>query len=58
MRRIDEVKSKKMRNVKMVEVIDKKRIKVIFNNNQEIILKAEAEEFGYDSAIYIEEDNI
>ncbi|MEO2202245.1 hypothetical protein ABGV42_00625 [Paenibacillus pabuli] len=47
-----------MRNVKMVEVIDKKRIKVIFNNNQEIVLKAEPEDFGYDSAIYIEEDNI
>jgi hypothetical protein len=57
LRRIDEVKNKKMKNVKFVKVIDKKRIKVVFNNNQEIILKANCEDYGYDSGLYIEKDN-
>lgn len=57
MRRIDEVKNKKMKNVKFVEVVDKKRIRIVFTNNQEIILKAECEDYGYDTGIYIEKDN-
>lgn len=57
MRRIDEVKSKKMKNVKYIEIIDKKRLKIIFNNNQEIIVKAVCEDYGYDSGIYLEKDN-
>lgn len=57
-RRIDEVKNKKMKNIKFAEIIDKKRIKVVFNNNQEITLKAECEDYGYDSGIYIIKDNI
>lgn len=57
-RRIDEVKNRKMKNVKLVEVVDKKRIKIVFNNNQEITLKAECEDYGYDSGIYVEQDNV
>jgi len=55
MRRIDKVKSKKMKNVKYIEVVDKKRLKI--NNNQEIIVKAVCEDYGYDSGIYLEKDN-
>lgn len=57
MRRIDKVKSKKMKNVKYIEVVDKKRLKIVFNNNQEIIVKAVCEDYGYDSSIYLEKDN-
>lgn len=47
-----------MKNIKFAKVIDKKRIKIVFNNNQEIVIKAESEDFGYDSAMYIEQDNV
>jgi hypothetical protein len=57
LRRIDEVKNKKMKNVKQIEIIDKKRIRIIFNNNAEIVLIAEAEDYGYDSGMYIEKDS-
>lgn len=58
MRRIDNVKNKKMKNIKSILILDKKRIKITFNNNQEIILCSSVEDYGYDSAIYIEQDNI
>ena len=58
MRRIDNVKNKKMKNIKSILILDKKRIKITFNNNQEIILRSSPEDYGYDSAIYIEQDNI
>ena len=58
MRRIDEVKNKKMKNIKSILILDKKRIKITFNNNQEIVLCSEVEDYGYDSAIYMEKDNI
>lgn len=55
-RRIDHVKDRKMTNVKSVEILNKKRIRITFHNDQKgIVLKAQAEEFGYDEAIYIEE---
>ena len=57
MRRIDDVKNRKMKNVKSVEVLDKKRVLIKFHNNHEIILKACCEDYGYDSGIYIEEEN-
>jgi hypothetical protein len=47
-----------MKNIKFAEVIDKMRLRIVFNNNAEIILKAEAEDYGYDSGIYIEKDTI
>lgn len=56
MRRIDEVKNNKMKNIKYVEVLDKKRIKIVFLNNQEIILVSKAEDYGYDTGIYLEKD--
>lgn len=56
MRRIDKVKSRKMKNVKLVEVLDKKRIKITFRNNHEITLIASPEDYGYDSGIYIEKE--
>lgn len=56
MRRIDEVKNKKIKNVKYVEVLDKKRIKIVFLNNQEIILVSKPEDYGYDTGIYLEKD--
>jgi hypothetical protein len=58
LRRIDEVKNKKMKNIKFVEVLDKKSVRIVFNNNDEIVLKACAEDYGYDSGMYIEQDNI
>jgi hypothetical protein len=58
LRRIDNVKNKKMKNIKSILILDKKRIKITFNNNQEIILRSSVEDYGYDSAIYIEQDNI
>ena len=58
MRRIDNVKNKKMKNIKYAQVIDKKRLKIVFDNGAEIILKAECEDYGYDSGIYIEKDTI
>lgn len=57
MRRIDDVKNKKMKNVKFAEVVDKKRLRIVFNNSQEIIIKATCEDYGCDSGIYIEKDN-
>jgi hypothetical protein len=57
MRRIDEVKSKKMKNVKLVEVLDKRRIRIVFGNNADIILTSQTEDWGYDSGIYIEKDS-
>lgn len=58
MRRVDAVKSKKMKNVKFIEVLDKKRLRVVFRNGDEIVVAAHSTDFGYDSAIYIEEDNV
>ncbi|PYY28270.1 hypothetical protein [Paenibacillus illinoisensis] len=58
MRRIDQVKSKKAKNVQFVEFLDKQRLRIVFKNNQEIVLKAYAEDYGYDSGIYIEKDNV
>jgi len=40
MRRIDMVKNKKMKNIKHAEILDKKRIKIVFQNNEEIVLEA------------------
>jgi hypothetical protein len=57
LRRIDEVKNKRMKNVRMVEVLDKKRIRIVFENNDDIILKSQTEDYGYDSGIYIEKDS-
>ena len=58
MRRIDEVKNRKMKNVKFVQVVDKSRLRIVFNNGQEITVKSCAEDYGYDSGIYIEKDNV
>lgn len=58
MRRIDQIKNKKMKNVKYVKVIDKKRLEIMFITGVKIIVKAEPEDYGYDSGIYIEEDTI
>jgi len=58
MRRIDQIKNKKMKNVKFVQVIDKKRLKITFNSGVEIVVKAQAEDYGYDSGIYIEQDTV
>ena len=58
MRRFDEVKNKKMKNIKSILILDKKRIKITFNNNQEIVLCSECEDYGYDSSIYMEKENI
>ena len=58
MRRIDKVKNRKMKNVKRVEILDKKRIKISFHNNDEIVLMANVEDYGYDVGIYIEKDNV
>ncbi|MED1125462.1 hypothetical protein [Bacillus atrophaeus] len=58
MRRVDAVKNKKMKNIKFIEIIDKKRLRIAFRNDEEIVVAAHATDFGYDSAIYIEEDNV
>jgi hypothetical protein len=58
MRRIDEVKRKKMKNVRFIEIIDKKRMRIVFANDSEITLKVFTEYYGYDCGIYIEKDNI
>jgi len=58
MRRLDEVKDKRIRNVKEIKILDKKRIQIIFNNNEEIILCATSEDYGYDAGIYFEKDSI
>lgn len=58
MRRIDDVKNKTMKNVKFIKVLDEKRIQIVFKNNQEIILKAESDSYGYDAGIFIEKDNV
>lgn len=57
MRRIDMVKNKTMRNVR-VQVLDKKRIKLTFSKNESIVLVAKNENYGTDSGIYIEVDNV
>lgn len=51
MRRIDEVKSKKMRNVKTVEVVDQKRLKITFHNGDWVIIMADGE-----SSLYFEKE--
>lgn len=58
MRRIDEVKNKKIKDVKHVKILDKKRIKITFNNDQYIIITAYSEDYGYDPGMYIEKDTI
>ena len=58
MRRIDEIKNKKMKNIKHVQVIDKKRLKIVFNSGVSIVVAAQSEDYGYDSGIYIEQDTI
>lgn len=56
MRRIDKVKNKKMKNIQFAQVLDHRRVKVVFNNNHYIILKACIE--GYDdTAMYIAEES-
>ncbi len=52
------VKNKKMKNIKHAEVLDKKRIKIVFQNNEEIILEAKIEGYAEDSGIYIAKDNV
>lgn len=47
-----------MKNVKLVEIVDKKRLRIVFKNNAEVILKACAEDYGYDSGLYFEKDNV
>lgn len=56
MRRIDEVKNKKIKNVKYVKILNKNRIKIVFPNNKSIIVKGVTEDYGYDVGIYIEEE--
>lgn len=58
LRRIDQVKNRKMKNVQFVEILDKRRLRIAFQNNEEIILEANTEEYGYDCGIYIEKDNV
>jgi hypothetical protein len=59
MRRIDQVKNKKIRNIKYIEILDKNSLKIVFKNiSQEIILRGSPTDYGYDSVIYIEKDNI
>ncbi|MFU8688425.1 hypothetical protein ACNA6I_01205 [Rossellomorea sp. FS2] len=58
MRRIDGVSNRKMRNVEFIEVLDKKRLRIVFNNSQEIVVRASSEDYGYDEGIYIEKDNV
>lgn len=57
LRRVDQVKNKKMKNVKFIEILDKKRLRVVFHNNLEIVLLSQAEDYGDDSGIYIEKEN-
>lgn len=57
MRRIDEVKSKKIKNVKLVEFLSKRRIRIVFSNGQEIILLARPMEWGYEVGIFIEKEH-
>lgn len=57
MRRIDEVKSKKIKYPKSVEFLSKKRIKITFRNGQSIVLLARPEEWGYEGGIYIEKEH-
>lgn len=56
MRRIDEVKNKKIKNVKSVKILSKRRIELVFSNGQSIVLIARSEEWGYESGIYIEKE--
>ncbi|MFJ8247391.1 hypothetical protein [Peribacillus asahii] len=58
MRRIDMVKNMKMKNVKYITILDKKRLKIVFKNNEEIVILARGEDYGTDCGIYIEQDNI
>lgn len=58
MRRIDEVKNRKMKNIDEVEILDKMRMLIKFKNGQDIIITSRTEDYGYDSGIYIEKDNI
>ncbi|MOA06867.1 hypothetical protein D3C78_1265340 [compost metagenome] len=58
LRRIDEVKTKKMKNVKLVEVLDKQRLRVTFNNGAFIVLKACVEDYGDSAGVYLEKDTI
>jgi len=57
-RRIDQAKNKKMKGIREAEILDKKRILIKFQNGHEIILKAITEDYGYDTGIYFEIDNI
>jgi len=58
MRRIDEVRNRKMRDIQFAQILDKKRIRFVFTNGQEITVCAYPEDYGGDTAIYIEKDNI
>jgi hypothetical protein len=58
MRRIDQVKSRKIKHVKHIEFLDKKRIKIVFPNDDYIVLLASSIDYGYDAVIYIEKDTI
>lgn len=56
MRRIDDVKDKRIRNVRQVRVLDSKRIEMEFNDGKTMILVAESEEYGYNAGMYIEKE--
>jgi len=58
MRRIDEVKNKKMVNIKHVKVLGKNRIRITFRNEEFIELTAQPEDFVGDCGIYITVDNL
>ncbi len=47
-----------MKNVKEIQILDKKRLLIKFKNDDEIVLRAVTEDFGYDQSICIEKDNI
>ena len=58
MRRIDEVKNKKMKGVKMIKVLNEKSIQIYFNNGEDIILEAASTDYGYSAEMRIAKDNI
>lgn len=58
MRRIDEVKNKKMTNIKHVKVLGKNRIRITFRNEEFIEVTAQPEDFVGDCGMYITVDNL
>lgn len=57
MRRIDEVKNKRIRNVKHVRILDSKRIEIKFHNGKTMVLMADSEDYGYGAGLYIEKES-